>query len=694
MPCCAGPGLINRALVDNDLHGGQFLVSRGFQPNRVPSRKRERSRGVFPISSLSLVDQLQKLLQDHAAGLLDDPLKSYQALYDSGFQHPILFLNLAQLELGSGDLLRADQLLDQALKLQPALAIAWALRGTVQRRLGQFQESVDFLERALSIDPQNFPACLTLSVVLHDQSHFSEALSVSLKALELDPGSAAAYANHSMIQLALGDECGAELSARQAIEKDPSLPEAYLNLGNALHAQEQWSAAIDAHREALCLRPSFAPALSSLGNALRADDQLDLAEEAFQRAIAADPNYYQAYSNLAITQRGLGKLDQALETCLVAIDKSPMHADIHGNLGIIHHERGDWQSAEDSLRCALALSPDHSESHFSLASLLLQQGRYSEGWKEYEWRFTHNERHPIVREVSDRQRWLGPLAQPRLSEIILLHEQGLGDSFQFVRFAPLLRRYAKRIVMTCPKPLMSLVAASGLVDQVFEIETESSQFAKDSVWLPLMSVPGVLGVPEASFSESVPFLPVDPERRDFWNKRLHQTNIRNGANNFIIALNWQGNPEHEKTTSRGRSIPLEAFRALATLPQVRFVSLQKGYGSEQLESCGFRDHFVDCQEEVDAAWDFEDAAALMDCASLVISSDTSAAHLAGAIGARLWMPLKRISEWRWGTEGSITPWYPTATLFRQTLDGDWSGPVEAMRRALELEIMQGSSESP
>jgi len=639
------------------------------------------------------MDQLQKLLQDHAAGLLADPLKSYRDLYDCGLQHPVLLLNLAQLELGSGDILRADQLLDQALQLQPGLAIAWALKGTVQRRLGRVQESIDSLEHALSIDPQNFSAYLTLSVVLHDQSRFCEALSASSKALELDPDCAAAYANHSMIQLALDDACGAELSARQAIEKDPSLPEAYLNLGNALHAQEQWSAAIDAHRQALFLRPGFAPALSSLGNALRAGDQLDLAEDAFQCAIAADPNYYQAYSNLAITQRGLGKLDQALATCLLAIEKSPMHADIHSNLGIIHHERGDWQLAEDSLRRALEFSPDHSESHFSLASLLLQQGRYSEGWKEYEWRFTHNKRHPIVRELLDRKRWLGPVDQPQLSEIILLHEQGLGDSFQFVRFAPLLRRYAKRVVMTCPKPLMSLFSASGLVDQVFEIETDSSQFALDAVWLPLMSLPGVLGLSEDSFRESVPFLPIDPERRRFWDERLHQKDTQKGSRDFIIALNWQGNPEHEKTTSRGRSIPLESFHSLATLPRVRFVSLQKGYGSEQLDSCSFRDRFVDCQQEVDAAWDFEDAAALMDCASVVISSDTSAAHLAGAIGARLWMPLKRIPEWRWGTEGSATPWYPTATLFRQTVDGDWSGPVEAMRRALELEIMQLPSES-
>jgi hypothetical protein len=241
--------------------------------------------------------------------------------------------------------------------------------------------------------------------------------------------------------------------------------------------------------------------------------------------------------------------------------------------------------------------------------------------------------------------------------------------------------------MTCPKPLLSLFSASGLVDQVYPLEVDSGQFADDAVWLPLMSIPGLLGLDEACFAESVPFLPVDRERCLFWEKRLYLTAGRESSEQFMIALNWQGNPEHEKTTSRGRSIPLQSFAPLATLPGVRFVSLQKGYGSEQLDTCSFRHLFVNCQAEVDAAWDFEDAAALMACASLVISSDTSAAHLAGAIGARLWMPLKRVPEWRWGTEGSSTPWYPSAALFRQSVDGDWSGPVAAMRRALAAEIM-------
>ena len=684
MPCCGGPGWIKRTVVDNAGHADQVLVSRGFQNSRFSPRKKTRSVGGEAIPKVGLAE-LQQLVQDHVAGRLNDPLHAYREMHDRGMQHPLLSLNLAQLELASGALDRADQLLDQTLAMQDDLAAAWALQGTVKRRSGDLQASIDCLHRALALDADLFAAWLTLSVVLYDQSSYQDALSACERACELEPRSAAAHANHSMIHLALGDSLVAEQSARLAVELDPLLPEAYLNLGNALHAQEQWQAAIEAHQEAIRLRPHFPPALSSLGNALRAADRLEEAKAAFCQAIHLDSDYFQAYSNLAITQRALGQLDAALATCQLAFEKSPLNADIHSNLGVIQHERGAWEAAEASLSRALEIAPQHAESHFSLAAVLLQQGVYEQGWQEYEWRFTHNARHPIMRELAGLARWLGPAEQPQLDEIVLLHEQGLGDSFQFIRFAPLLRQFAKRVVMTCPKPLMSLFAASGLVDQVVPLDADLDQFSNQAVWLPLMSLPGLLRVPECRFSDNVPFLPIDPGRRAYWSEKLH------GMNDLLIALNWQGNPEHEKTTSRGRSIPLEAFAPLAALPGVRFLSLQKGFGSEQLETCSFRDRFVDCQREIDAAWDFEDAAALMDCATVVISSDTSAAHLAGAIGARLWMPLKRVPEWRWGTDGTTTPWYPTATLFRQQIDGDWSAPVERMRCALEKEIMISSS---
>lgn len=652
-------------------------MSRGFQPSRPPS-------------PADLLADFQAVVQAHIRGTLSQPLQAYRRLHEAGLQHPVLYLNLAQLELHQGELEVAQKLIDQTLALQPQWAMAWSLKGTVERRRGDLIGARQSLERALQLESQHFAAWLSLSVLLHELGELIEARTACEQAIRLDPDSAAAHANLSMIQLALADASAAELSAREAIRLDPALPEGHLNLGNALHALEDWQAAIQAHRQAIQLRPGFAPALSSLGNALKAADQLLEAEQAFLAAVESEPGYFQAHSNLAITRRALGQLDAALASCQTALQLAPHSADVHSNHGVILHEIGDLPAAEAAFRFALDRHPEHAEAHFSLAAVLLQQSRYNEGWSEYEWRFAHNERHPIVRTFTNRPRWRGPGQQPRVSELVLLHEQGLGDSFQFIRFAPLLRVHAERLIFTCPRPLMSLFADSGLVDEVVPIEFDSDLLSPDAVWLPLMSIPGVLGLAENSFSRTVPFLPVDPQRCSFWRERLQQGST-SASPDVLIGLNWQGNPEHEKTTSRGRSIPLQAFEPLASLPGVRFVSLQKGYGSEQLQTCSFRHRFVDCQDAIDAAWDFEDAAALMTCCQVVISSDTSAAHLAGAIGAPLWMPLKRIPEWRWGTEGSTTPWYPTARLFRQQQDGDWSAPIAAMRRALEEEILASRS---
>ena len=628
--------------------------------------------------------EIQSVLEAHRAGRLETPLEAYRALFARGCLDASVRMNLAQLEIVHGSLGQAASHAQAVATLHPDYTLAWFVLGFAQRRLGQLRSSINSLRTALSLDPQHLGAWICLSVALHDVGELDDALKACDAALQLDAQSAAAWANSSMVYLALGRFDEACSSAKEAIRLDPQLAEAYLNLGNALHASECWDEAIASFQQALALNPGLVPALSSLGNALKADDQLEAAVQVFDQAISLDPSYYQAYSNRAITLRALGRLDEGLVSCRKALKLASKSPDVHSNHGVLLHESGQLQEAEKAFRRAIKLQSDHAEAQFCLAMVLLQQGSFAEGWQRYEWRFEHNSRHPIVRELSEVPTWDGSTQSP-VPELVLLHEQGLGDSFQFIRFAGLLRPFVDRLVFSCPKPLHGIVESSGLVDAVLPLDFPSDQLSSESRVLPLMSVPRLLQLTTDHASSLVPYLPVDPSRVEFWSQQLHGRG--SGPGSFLIALNWQGNPAHEKTTSRGRSLPLEALAPLASLPGVRFVSLQKGYGSEQLQACSFRDLFVSCQEAVDRAWDFEDSAALMQCADLVISSDTSAAHLAGAIGAPLWIPLKQVPEWRWGLLGGETPWYPTARLFRQKQPGDWSGPVLEMRSALEQEIL-------
>jgi ADP-heptose:LPS heptosyltransferase len=211
-------------------------------------------------------------------------------------------------------------------------------------------------------------------------------------------------------------------------------------------------------------------------------------------------------------------------------------------------------------------------------------------------------------------------------------------------------------------------------------ESEAEQVDK-GYWVPLLSVPGCLGVTPSQPLESDPYLRVNQERVERWRERLA------GEKRPLVGINWQGNPRHEQGTSRGRSLPLEAFAPLASVLGGGLISLQKGAGSEQLAGCSFRDRFVSCQAEIDQAWDFEETAAVLANCDLIISSDTSIVHLAGGMGLKTWLLLKKVPEWRWGLEGEDTFWYPSVRLFRQRERGDWADLMLLLIAALRVEIL-------
>ena len=624
--------------------------------------------------------ELVRVLQAHASGSLNEPVKAYRSLLDRGLNHPLVLANLGQLELLHGNLDSSAKYLRAAIELEDRNAGFWYLLGTIEIHRRNIGDARQFIERSLSLEPAHFGGWLALSVLLHDQGDLQAAVKACENALALQPDSAGAHANMAMVHLALGRYQEAASSSRRSVSLDENLPEAHFNLGNALHALQDWDGAIKAHQQALNLRPDFVPALTGLGNALRASDQIDSAAQAFRRAIEVDPTYFQAYSNLAITLRAQGDLVLALEYAKTAFSLNSDSADVLSNVGVIYHDLGEIERARHYYSRALRLQADHADARLGYAMVLLQLSDYEQGWREYEWRFANNDANPIIRVIPGLERWQG-VDSGVVDELVILHEQGLGDTLQFIRFAPLLHAYANRVLFACPENLVDLIIESGLVDGVVPIDIDADQLTPGAQWVPLLSLPGLLSAHEKDFSSSCPYLPLDPDRVFGWNSRLSLERKQRSAR-LIIGLNWQGNPQHEKNVSRGRSLPLESFAPLADLNDVLFLSLQKGYGSEQLRHCSFRDRFVGFQAEVDAAWDFQDAAALMHCCDLVISSDTSTAHLAGAIGAPVWIVLKKVPEWRWGLDRVDTPWYPTARLFRQLRSGDWSAPIDAMREQL------------
>jgi hypothetical protein len=311
----------------------------------------------------------------------------------------------------------------------------------------------------------------------------------------------------------------------------------------------------------------------------------------------------------------------------------------------------------------------------------LALGDWERGWEEAEWRLKC--RNPPGFRVS-HPRWTGENLGGRP---VLLHwEQGLGDTLQFIRFAPQVAERDARVWVYCQPPLARLVARCEGVDRVFD---GTSPLLPFEVHAPLMSVPAILGTTLASLPPT-PYLSADAAIIECWRHKLGRTlNVSDLASVYKIGIAWQGNPQNR--IDRWRSFPLEMLAPLAQIPGVRLISLQKDAGTEQIAALGGRFPVATLDGESDGTQDrrdFLDSAAVIGLLDLVVTPETAVAHLAGALGAKCWVALCHVGDWRWMVDGDQTPWYPHSRLFRQSKMGVWDDVFDRMARVLRIEVAQ------
>ena len=493
------------------------------------------------------------------------------------------------------------------------------------------------------------------------------------------PENAHAHQGLAVACLQLGRSEAARSAAAQALALQPgwsqaqlALSEAHAALGRQASDAKQWLSASNHFRQAIALRPGVGELHSNLAVALLRQGELTPALEQSQRALALLPDHPEPHNTQGTVLQELGQLEAAEEHYQRALQLAPLHGHARSNLGSLQHQRGELAAAIGSYREHLQLHPADVRSQVNLAGALLLSDEHREGWIHYEARLQQSA--AIMTIPPSLQRWQGP--EERCHTLLLIHEQGYGDAFQFLRYAQLLRPHAERLIYQGPSKLHGLVQQSGLVDACRpEGERWKPRRNQPLRWEALLSLPLRLGATPAEPLVQEPYLRADPERVGYWRRQLT-------GSGPLVALHWQGNPEHEITLSRGRSLPLACLAPLAAVPGLRLLSLQKGPGSEQVENCGFADRFCRAQPAVDATWDFAETAAILQACDLVISSDSGLAHLAAALGRPTWILLMHIPEWRWGLHGSTTAWYPSARLWRQPRPGDWATPVERMAQEL------------
>jgi tetratricopeptide (TPR) repeat protein len=555
----------------------------------------------------------------------------------------------------------------QVLAIQPNNADALHLLGVLTSQLGREETAIELIRRAISLDPNQSVYHGNLGRALDRMGRMDEANACFEKALELGSLDPNILNNYGDVLRKMGNIQRALVMFRQALDADPRLAEAHNNMGIALAAAGRGDEAIDAYRNAIRLKPEFSEAHNNLGNGLQGRKRFDEAIVAFEQALASRPDYPDALMNLGVALHARNQTDRAIDLFRRSLALRPDFFEALINYGQALCDMRQFDGAIAAFRKAIALRPDDPAPHFHLSGVLLLTGNFSDGWREYEWRLLKPD-FGISPGKFVQPRWTG---QDLPGKRVVLHaEQGAGDVIQFCRLVRILAERGAQTILGAPPELLRLLRTLGGVSHLITNTQPTPDFDYHCY---LLSLPLLLELRLQTIPANVPYLHADGALAAHWRARLSPL-----ASGKKIGLVWAGNPKH--TNDHNRSIPLAAFAPLAKIPGISFISLQKGQLATQPRAPGLQ--LIDCTAEIS---DYADTAALIANLDLVISADTSVAHLAGAMAKPVWTLLPFHPDLRWLLDRTDSPWYPTMRLFRQPRPGDWESVIRDVAQSLQTE---------
>lgn len=529
--------------------------------------------------------------------------------------------------------------------------------GTALLEAGEPGRAAAVLLKASRLDPALLAPRLLLARALTVLGRGAEALSVLEQTAAAFPDAAEVWAQLGAAQRALQRHAAAEASFRRQLALSPDDAHALNNLGVALRAQGRLAAAAEAYRAALARAPGLALAHANLGNALDALGETAAAETHLRAAAELAPASADARYNLGAHLVRTEQADEAVAHLRFVAAAAPERWDAWTNLGVALTALGETEEAERCCRRAIALRPDAPEAHYNLAWLLLLTGRWTEGWREYEWRwqlphFSSIRRHGAV------PAWDGT---PRPGATIVLHaEQGLGDAIQFARLAAAVRERCGRVILDCHPGLTTLLGTVAGVDTVVAFGTALPPHDAHA-YLPGLA--RLLGLTPESVPGAAGYLRAPAPRAGL---RLAPTGRRR------VGIVWVGSPDNK--IDRRRSCDPALFAELLRDLDVEAVSLQTGAAAAHAPPTTFAINGV--------VQDWADTAAVVAQLDLVIGVDTGVMHLTGALGRPGWLLLPFSPDFRWLLGRADTPWYRSIRLFRQPRPGDWPAVFAAVRAAL------------
>jgi tetratricopeptide (TPR) repeat protein len=598
----------------------------------------------------------------------DDALASYEQALKIRPDHADAFNNRGNT---LHELRRFDDALasyEQALKIRPDYADAFCNRGNTLQELKRFDDALASYEQALKIRPDYPQAFYNRGNTLRELKRFDDALASYEQALKIRPDYAEAFNNRANTLQELKRFDDALASYEQALKIKPDYADAFNNRGNTLQELKRFDDALASYEQALKIKPGYADAFNNRGNTLHELRRFDDALASYEQALKIKPDYAEALYNQGNTLHELKRFDDALASHEQALKIKPDYAEAFYNRGNTLHELKRFDDALASYEQALKINPDYVDAHWNSSLLHLLLGNFSDGWMLYEWRLKKEDtRHNYYsgQEVS----WRGKedIAGKRL----LIHfEQGLGDSIQFARYLYKVVELGAYVIFQVQRPLLSIFASMNLPVTLIAYGDPLPAF---DAYCPLMSLPSVFKTSLDTIPAAIPYLIADQGKVE---KRKQQFGP---SDQIRVGLVWSGSVSDKNDTKRNRSISLDKMLPLLDLP-IEFHSLQKEYRKDDLAILD-RDPRIHRHE--DELNDFDDTAALIETLDLVISIDTSVAHLAGAMGKQVWVLVPYLPDFRWLLDRKDSPWYPTLRLFRQDERREWRSVLNEVKTALK-----------
>ncbi|MEM1271709.1 MAG: tetratricopeptide repeat-containing glycosyltransferase family protein [Bacteroidota bacterium] len=462
----------------------------------------------------------------------------------------------------------------------------------------------------------------------------------------------------------------AEQVFRALLQQDHPKTSWSANLALALKGQGRLTEAAGLLEAACTAAPHRAPLYYNLGNVYRDLDAFDAAEQAYQRTLELDPDHAKARMNLGLTAYDREQFDAAAQTFTELTARVPGNAEAHMNLGHALRAAGQFDAAAGAFEKAVSILPENVNLRLLAFEALQNARRLDRAWPHYEWRLKSRESYAPELKLP---RWAGEPFDGKT--LLILAEQGLGDQVQFVRYAALAKRRGGTVVAQGAETLVNLLATCPGVDCA--VPRHIIPAGVDLV-IPVASLPAVFATNVDTVPDRTPYLFAEADRTARWR------NLLAGTPGLKVGLNWEGN--RNNVAGRPRAVPLKTLNPLGSVPGARFFSIQIEHGRDQLGDWTAPAPLTDLGRFVKS---YDDTAALMVNLDLIITNDTSVAHVAAALGKPVWMLLPTRGCWRWIERDGRSLWYPTLRVFRQHTEGDWEPPVHEVTEALRHAVIHG-----